>query len=393
MRVLHVVKTSQGATWAWRQMRELVRLGIKVAAAMPPGGPMVKRYEEIGVEVHHLDPAPSLRSARATRRSIVELRELVEHVSPDLIHLHSPVAAVMTRVALGRHHPLPRLLQVPGPLHMEHTISRQVDVRTAGPRDGWVASCFYTRDLYLLAGVAPSRVGMSYYAADVPELNGAVDSPLTLRADLKVPAKTRIIGMVAYMYAPKRYLGQVRGIKGHEDLIDAVALALRSRDDLLAVFVGGPWDGADVYEARICRYGKRKLGAKAVFLGTREDVTQLYRNFDVVVHPSHSENVGGAFESLLLETPTIATSVGGLPELVRPGETGWLVPSKDPRALCDALLDVLANPAEARERALAGKRLASVLGDVSRSGREMLQYYERILGTPAGRQVVVEGKS
>ena len=52
MRVLHLVKTSVGAVWAFRQMRELVRLGVEVHAAVPPDGPLFRQYQEAGVIVH-----------------------------------------------------------------------------------------------------------------------------------------------------------------------------------------------------------------------------------------------------------------------------------------------------------------------------------------------------
>ena len=105
----------------------------------------------------------------------------------------------------------------------------------------------------------------------------------------------------------------------------------------------------------------------------------LYADFDVVAHPSHSENVGGAAESQLLAVPTIASNVGGFPDLVKPGETGWLVPPKDPDALARAIGDALGDPLRAKRYADQGQVLASKLFDVRSTSREILGIYTDIL--------------
>jgi glycosyltransferase involved in cell wall biosynthesis len=68
---------------------------------------------------------------------------------------------------------------------------------------------------------------------------------------------------------------------------------------------------------------------------------------------------GVILESLAHEVPVVATEVSGIPEVIHPGETGWLVPPDDPRALAGAIMDALAQPEEARRRARAGRRLVS----------------------------------
>jgi colanic acid/amylovoran biosynthesis glycosyltransferase len=64
-------------------------------------------------------------------------------------------------------------------------------------------------------------------------------------------------------------------------------------------------------------------------------------------------------EALAHEVPVVATAVSGLPEVIVPGETGWLVPPQDPQALAAAILAVLKDSAEARRRAQAGRDLVA----------------------------------
>ena len=374
--VLHLLKTSVGASWALRQMRELVELGVRVHAAMP-AGPLVSRYRAAGIVVHEEQLDLPVRRPWRIPATLRTMRDLVDCVRPDLIHSHFVGTTLTMRLALGRRHTTPRLFQVPGPLHLEHSFFRKMELATAGPRDNWMGSCRWTCQCYRGQGVPQDRIWLSYYGVDLEELRPA--APGKLRAELGLSADTPIVGMVAFMYPPKRYLGQRRGLKGHEDLIDAIALLAERRPDLHCVMIGGAWNGAG-YEACVRAYARKRCGDRVIFLGTRADVAELYPDLDVVVHPSHSENVGGAAESLLLAVPTVATKVGGFPDVVRDGETGWLVPPKNPAALARAIDEALSDPAEGRRRARNGQQLARQIFDVQGTVHDVLTSYQQLLG-------------
>ena len=377
MRVLHLVKTSVGANWALRQMRELVALGVEVHVALPDDGPLVEGYRAAGITVHDLQCSLPMRQPRRWPALFAAFRALVERIDPDVIHSHFVGTTLTMRLALGRNHATPRLFQVPGPLHLEHAAFRRAEIASAGAADSWVGSCQWTCDRYRQSGVAADRVYLSYYGID---LDRFVRQPSgRLRAELEIAPEAKIVGMVAYLYAPKRYIGQRRGIKGHEDLLDAIALCRARGLDVHGVFVGGPWAGATGYEAAVKAYAAGRIGDAGHFLGTRSDVPDLYPDFDVAVHPSHSENLGGAGESLLLAVPTIATDVGGFPDLVKPGETGWLVPSRSPERLAEAITAALANPEHASELASNGRRLAERLIDIRETSRQIVDIYGRVI--------------
>lgn len=377
MRVLHLIKTSVGAAWALRQVRELVKLGIEIHVAIPPGGPLVPQYEAAGAVVHLAQFALPIRYPQQWPRLFSHLRQLVECVKPDVIHSHFVGTTLTMRMALGRRHPTPRLFQVPGPLHLEHAFFRRAEIATAGPRDYWMGSCSWTRDRYIASGIPDDRVFLSYYGCDIDQFERR--TPGKLRDELGLEPDTQIVGMVAFMYPPKRYLGQRRGLKGHEDLIDALAICMERDPKIVGVFVGGAWNKADAYERKVRTYGTARLGERARFLGTRDDVPELYPDFDVAVHPSHSENVGGAAESLLLGVPTIATNIGGFPDLVRHGETGWLVPPRDPKQLADAIIDALSSRERARTMAYRGQQLARQVMDIRNNTATVVRAYEAIL--------------
>src|SRR5262249_4620378 len=91
-------------------------------------------------------------------------------------------------------------------------------------------------------------------------------------------------------------------------------------------------------------------------LGHRTDVIALHHAFDVFVQSSEREGTPNAvLEAMAMETPAVATDVGGTRELMKDDVQGLLVPRHDVRALRDVLARVLADPAAARARAAAAR--------------------------------------
>ncbi len=383
MKSLHLLKTSTGASWALRQIRELITLGVDVHVALPCNGPMVGKYAEVGAIEHLLQTDFPLRSPWKFPALASDFKKLVHSIMPDIIHSHFVGTTLSMRLVLGRGKTIPRVFQVPGPLHLEHFFFRKTELMSAGKSDFWMGSCQWTCDCYQSLGVNADRIGLAYYGTDVDSF--VIEKKGALRRELGLKENTKIVGMVAYFYAPKKYLGQDRGLKGHEDLIDAFALCLEKHLDMCCVIAGGAWGNAEWYEKHVKQYAQEKCGDKVIFLGTRNDVPKLYPDFDVAVHPSLSENVGGAVESLMSGVPTIATNVGGFPDLVKDGETGWLIPSKSPVDLAAAILDAVENPDEAKRRAVKGQKLARDLFDVRFNARQVLSFYEKVLAHSSGK--------
>ena len=376
MRILHLLKTTNGAAWAFRQMRELVQLGLEIHVAAPNDGDMIKYFQDAKIKWHNNNFDIASQKPWEWKRLFNDLRGLAADVKPNIIHSHFVGTTLTMRLALGRKSSIPRMFQVPGPLHLENGIIRKGEIFSAGKRDYWVGSCKWTHDCYINEGIPRDKIFLSYYGLDLDQFMCARKGKL--RNELKVDQAVPLVGMVAYMYPPKRYLGKMRGIKGHEDLIDAIAICSKINPNIIAVFVGAAWQKGFHYENKVIAYGKSKCPGNVVFLGNRSDVLEIYPDFDVAVHPSLSENLGGAAESLLIGVPTIATSVGGFPDIVKHGKTGWLVPPHKPSQLAGIILEALRDPKRATSMAQEGKKVAIKILDVKSTAMEIFKIYQQI---------------
>lgn len=383
MRVLHLIKTAHGASWAVRQTAQLVKQGHEVHVALPDG-PMVAKYEQAGVTAHRLSPAVDMVRPWQTPRRVADLQRCIQRVQPDLVHSHFVASTLLMRLAM-RGTRIPRIFHIPGPLHLEHPLFRQLDLQTAGAHDFYLASCKWTQHTLTRHGVAPARVGLAYYGVNEEDFLKPAGTTLSLTELFPDDSAPFIVGMVAYFYGPKYYLGQRRGLKGHEDLIDALAIVRRRHPQVKAVFVGGPWGGAQRYYEKVQRYARQTLGDAAVFLGQRNDVPSLYPQFQLAVHPSHSENVGGAVESMYARVLTLTSDVGGFPDLLVPGKTGYMAQAKSASSLAAEICRAVENQASAPALINQAFEQVSAVMNVEHNAREVSDFYQHVMKTHGGQ--------
>lgn len=380
MRVLHVVKTSEGALWAARQAAVLTTCGVDIDVVVPRRtGAAIPAWEDAGARLHVFDVTLSPRRPHWLRAGVQQVRALIGELRPDLIHSHFVNTTCLLRLALGRNHPIPRIFQVAGPLHLEHWWTRKFEIGLAGEADVWIGSSHCINEWYRREGVADSRLFLSYWGFEIGR--GPATPAGILRKTVGASADDILIGNVSWMYPPKRALGQTCGMKCHEDIIAALAKVCRKIPHAMGVFVGTGWDGATWYEEKLRRLAARLAGDRIRFAGPLPAAAarQAWRDIDLAVHVPLSENCGGVIEPLHFGVPVIASAVGGIPEVIIADRTGWLVPPRNPDLLATAILRALSNLDAGRHMASTGKRLVDTMFDVERTAREVLDIYRHVL--------------
>jgi glycosyltransferase involved in cell wall biosynthesis len=145
-------------------------------------------------------------------------------------------------------------------------------------------------------------------------------------------------------------------VKGQSVLIEAAMDVCTALPESKFVLVGdGPLRAQ--FEEQV-----RKLGIwdHFLFLGRRRDVPEILSCGDLFVFPSFAEGLPNAvLEAAAAGLPIVATTVGGIPEIIEHGVAGLLVPPKNPQALCAALLQLLKDPPFAATLARTGKERVS----------------------------------
>ena len=380
MKILQVVKTNRGASWAFNQAIHLKSLGDEVITVMPNcKDGYAQKYKENNLEIIEGDWQFPIKKPWKYFSVCKQIKQTMRLIKPDILHLHFVTNVLMCRLAL-RKDKTPRLFQVPGPLHLENVVTSFIERFTATKADYWAGACKKTCSIYLEKGIAPERIYLAYYG--VPhkqELKGNVKN--VLHYEYGIMDDEIIVAMVSYFYKSKRYLGQKHGIKGHEDFIDAMKIVVKNNPKVVPVIIGNAWDGAEAYENQIKEYAQKILGDKVIFTGYRGDVYDIYPELNVVVHPSHSENLGGAAESLMLAVPTISSDVGGFPDIVIPGETGCLAKAKNPKDLADKIIWAIEHQDEMKNMAKKGQMLASKLLDLNSTASKIHEIYSKILNS------------
>ena len=297
-------------------------------------------------------PVSPLRDIVAWRAVVRLLRER----QPAIVHTHTSKAGTVGRLAaiwhnLGRGERRCRLVHTFdghvfdgyfGPvgsrliIWTERALARWTDAIVAvAPRQ--------RDDLVGRYGIgSSSRVVVVPHGLDLEPFLSVPGSDLEARRTLGLPA-----GAFVAVFA-----GRLVPIKDVPTLLDAFA-RMRAGWPGSRLVVAGDGELRSALEARANTLG---LGDAVRWVGWRRDLTTLYGAADVVVLSSRSEGTPlTLIEALASGRPAVATAVGGVPDVVRDGQTGMLVPAGDPEAFADAMLRLARDPSSRQAMGAAAR--------------------------------------
>jgi glycosyltransferase involved in cell wall biosynthesis len=178
------------------------------------------------------------------------------------------------------------------------------------------------------------KVQVVYNGVDLKDYDPSLVPSGTLRTDFGIDDDVTIVG----------FTGHLQPRKGIDVMIRAAKRVLADHERVAFVVVGDNQVGAPVdyrsqYEAMAREAG---ISDRFIFAGFREDVRSAVLDFDIHCMPSYQEAFGRSLiEAMALGRSVVASHVGGIPEVVRDGIDGYLVPPGDPEALCEALVKLI----------------------------------------------------
>ena len=314
-------------------------------------------------------------------RTLRELRRLLKRGHYDLVHVHTPLASVLGRLAAWT-------CRVPIVVYTAHGfyfhdrmspylrrgliwIERFLARRTT---DFLLTVSCEDRDTAIRERIMPTTrihclrsVGLNLSRFD------ACQEHSSIRASLGLLPGDRVVCFV----------GRLVREKGILDLAEAMA-AVRTQvpnAKLLVVGEALPSDRVRGTAGRLARLiEKHALEGSVVFAGYREDVPALLSLSDVFVLPSYREGMPVTIlEAMASRKPVVATDIRGCREEVVDGVTGRLVPPGDPRALADAVSAILMDSEGAAKMGQAGRKRVEAEFDEKRVVAEQLALYKQLL--------------
>jgi len=346
MRILHTIP---GRNWGGMEHRTLEQVrwlhanGHAVWLAAPADGEPYHRAERMGLPVVRMSFDPPWRPA-----TVGALRRFVRDNGVEVIdaHVTRDAKAAMACLDLCA---VVRSRHVNQPL--KATIIRRLQWRFGADHVITVAEVT-RRDLVATGLAAAARSTSIGGWADEAffQLADAETTRARLRAEQELAAESTVVLCV----------GMLRPDKGQDHLIRALGLLAGRGLALDCLLAGSATAESAPYQAALERLAvDQGLGGRVRFLGYREDVSNLMQAADLVVIPSLTEaQPRVAVQAFATGRPVVATRVGGVPEIVTDGVTGWLVPPADPSALAEAIGRALSDSAAAATVAANARRLA-----------------------------------
>ncbi len=169
----------------------------------------------------------------------------------------------------------------------------------------------------------------------------------------------------------------LRSWKGHAVFLQAIQQLQQAGFPARYVIVGdGPMRSAIEKDIR-----ERGLQDQVVLAGHREDVPEVLRGLDLLLIPSlkHEGVPQIGLQALAVKTPVLGSDVGGIPEIILPGETGRIVPGGDATVMAAGIREVLADAGRTRQLAEQGRRMVETQHSLEAMLNQLDAIYRRFL--------------
>jgi glycosyltransferase involved in cell wall biosynthesis len=336
---------------------------VCISLTDPVGSHLEARVQQLGVPLYFLGKGDKM-SFEVLRK----LDALFRQYRPVVVHTHL--------LALNYAYPLMIRYRTPARVYTVHSLAeKDVGLRTAP-----IVRALAFR--YRVGRVVPVAIAEEVRNS-IQKLYGYPNPPLIpngIPTDEYAPdpnkrAQWRQAHGIETHATILTHVGRFAPPKNHALLIEAFA-RVRTSAPLYLLLVGGG-ELENTVREQVAALG---LESRVRFLGIRADVAEILNASDVFVLSSRWEgNPMSVMEAMASGLPVVSTAVGGVPELVRDGETGLLVPSEDAEALAQAIQALVDDPARRQAMGAAARQHAVASFDIRHTVRGYEQLYEALL--------------
>ena len=181
---------------------------------------------------------------------------------------------------------------------------------------------------------------------------------------------------------PELYLIQIGGLVPEKDPLGMLSIfaGLQNQNIHLVFFGSGPLESALGHDIN-----KLGLGERVHLVPNQKNIFPYLKRAKSLVMPSKIEGLPGVIlEAMFIGVPVIAYGVGGIPEVLKNGETGWCIPPKDQKGFIKAIEEVLAMYPDSKDIILSNAfQLVSSNFSLQKVALQFEDFYKRLLDTPA----------
>lgn len=380
MKILFYNHTGQVSGAEYLLLMVLARLDrnrFSPVVVCPKEGPLLAKLKELSI------PAETVAglNARFTMRPdyllryllsfwlvIRDLRNKVVSSQPDVIHANSIRAGLVATIAT-----LSLQTKVVWHLHdllPPHPFSILIrTIACLASRSRMIAVSRSVADNFVgRFSTLRSRVQVILNGIDLEKFYSSPVIDDRIREELEIAPTDFVIGIV----------GQLTPRKGQLALVRAFAKVLRELPDSVLVIVGAALFNRDQDYADSIKESAVALGVadRIRLTGARSDVAAVMQSVDLLVVNSTIEPFGlVALEAMACERPVLAAISGGIPELIKHGENGWLVAQGDENALVEAMVRLGRDPKLRTRLAAAGKQVVTSNFSVERYQADLHEFY------------------
>ncbi len=305
-------------------------------------------------------------------RLLGRLIEVLKRKDVDVVHTHNAIPLLYGSLAA-------RIAGVPVHIHTKHGSgipgeslkSSLVNVTTAFLSNRFIAVSNDVKETVIKGyRLRPKKVTVIKNGIDINRYNvSSVDEAGLKRKELGLSQDAFIIGIVARLSCEK----------DHSTTLKAFSIVVNKFDhaDVKLLVVGdGPLRDTLIEEA-----GSLGIEDRVLFLGNRNDIPEILSAIDLFALSSLTEGISlTLLEAMAVARPVVTTDVGGNSEVAIEGETGFLVPPKDPPKMAEAMIKLLKDKDLANKMGMTGRKRVEEQFNLDRMVREYENMYEDCLG-------------
>jgi len=318
----------------------LLKRGQDLRLILEPGSPICDMASRKGLPVEQV----SMKRSRYPS-AIRAFRRLIARERPAILQLNSSRDSWIGGLAARLVRPRPKVIRI---RHISTPLNQNLTTRL-----------LYRQLLDLVIVTGGERTRRALIERDGLEANRVMAFPIgldieyfkpappdhDLRRELGLPEEQKLVGLISYL----------RTYKGHEYFIEAAARILPRHPDVTFLIVG---EGPEEPTIR-ARIESSSLTGRVRMLGFRADLLNVFRSLDIFVIPSvEGDTIPQVLmQALALGLPVVSTTVGSIPDVVKDGETGFVVPPRDSNALARRIELLLGDERLRRMLGLNGRKL------------------------------------